>query len=592
VGIDQWIAACLGPLAVWILLSGLDDLLVSGAFLLFRRFTPAWPAPEELAAAPRRRIAILVPLWREHDVIGPMLEHNVLAIRYDNYDIFTGIYPNDLPTRRAVEAVAARHPRIHVALCPHPGPTSKADCLNHIYLALRRFEDSTDTRFSIVVTHDAEDLIHPDSLAAIDFFAQRFDMVQIPVLPLPTPARQLIHGLYCDEFAEYQCKDIPVRQRMGGFVPSNGVGTGFTRDVLELIAASRHGRAFAPECLTEDYENGWAVHALGRPQVFVPLARRGTSFAATREFFPSTFAGAVRQRARWVTGIALQGWERLGWPWRSRQCYWLWRDRKGLLGNLLAPGISLLFLYTASGWLAVRCGGGGWGPAPSAAGWWPAIFGITFALSVCQLALRTACSARIYGLTFALLTPLRLLLGNCINWAATVVALWNFAGARVRRRRLAWGKTEHQYPRGAHLKPHTPRLGEILVRMRCLSADDLARALARRAPRRRIGEQLVESGAISERNLYEALSSQTGLPLEEPQHAQRAALRLIPPPLARRCRVLPVRIHGGAVDIGAADLPEPHVEEAVRQFSSLRIRWCLLTPARMERLRSGSTAPD
>jgi len=35
------------------------------------------------------------------------------------------------------------------------------------------------------------------------------------------------HGLYCDEFAEYQLKDIPARQRLGGFLPSNGVGTGF-----------------------------------------------------------------------------------------------------------------------------------------------------------------------------------------------------------------------------------------------------------------------------------------------------------------------------------------------------------------------------
>jgi hypothetical protein len=29
---------------------------------------------------------------------------------------------------------------------------------------------------------------------------------------------------------------------------------------------------------------------------------------ATREYFPSGFRASVRQRARWITGIALQAW--------------------------------------------------------------------------------------------------------------------------------------------------------------------------------------------------------------------------------------------------------------------------------------------
>ena len=58
-------------------------------------------------------------------------------------------------------------------------------------------------------------------------------MVQIPVLPLPTGLAEMTHGVYCDEFAEYQLKDIPARQRLGGFLPSNGVGTGFDRNALE-----------------------------------------------------------------------------------------------------------------------------------------------------------------------------------------------------------------------------------------------------------------------------------------------------------------------------------------------------------------------
>ena len=33
-------------------------------------------------------------------------------------------------------------------------------------------------------------------------------MVQVPVLPLPTPFAELTHGVYCDEFAEFQNIDM------------------------------------------------------------------------------------------------------------------------------------------------------------------------------------------------------------------------------------------------------------------------------------------------------------------------------------------------------------------------------------------------
>jgi bacteriophage N4 adsorption protein B len=49
-------------------------------------------------------------------------------------------------------------------------------------------------------------------------------------------------------------------------------------------------------------------------------------------------------------GIVLQSWERRGWQAPARQLYWLWRDRKGVLGNLLTPVLNLLFLYGAATW--------------------------------------------------------------------------------------------------------------------------------------------------------------------------------------------------------------------------------------------------
>ena len=148
----------------------------------------------------------------------------------------------------------------------------------------------TSVQFDIVVTHDAEDLIHPAAFEQINAYAGDFDMVQIPVLPLPTPFRNFVHGIYCDEFAEWQIKDMRARQIMGSFVPSNGVGTGFTREALEKLATAEHNLIFEPGCLTEDYENGLRLHKLGCTQVFVPLSREGGELVATREFFPRTAA--------------------------------------------------------------------------------------------------------------------------------------------------------------------------------------------------------------------------------------------------------------------------------------------------------------
>src|SRR5947209_3486222 len=254
--LEHQLAWCLIPVAFWVLLSGLDDLFIAFVHLTTRNKPFPWPAEADLESVAERRIAIFVPLWHEHRVIGQMLEHNLSSIRYSNYDFFIGVYPNDPLTERAVADAAQRRPRVHLAVCPHNGPTSKGDCLNWIHRSMEAFELRQRVRYDIIMTHDAEDLAHPESLRLINWYSRDFDMVQVPVLALPTPARELTHGIYCDEFAEYQLKDIPARQQLGGFLPSNGVGTGFSRAALDELAADRGGRIFDPECLTEDYENG------------------------------------------------------------------------------------------------------------------------------------------------------------------------------------------------------------------------------------------------------------------------------------------------------------------------------------------------
>lgn len=435
--LDQWALLALIPVAIWILISGLDDLFITAVALLpGRRFS--FPDPHRLRRTPERRIAIFVPLWHEHEVISRMLTHNLGAIQYRNYDIFVGCYPNDLPTLRAVQEQARFHSNVHLAVCPHPGPTSKGDCLNALYRRMREYETRHHTRFRIVVTHDAEDLIHPESLALINHFSRSYAMVQIPVLPLPTPIREFTHGLYCDEFAEYQRKDTPVRQALGGFLPSNGVGTGFDRAALEHLAATRDGRPFDPSCLTEDYETGYRLHELGYRQIFVPLRPGPSGPVATREYFPRKLRPSVSQRTRWVTGIALQGWLHHGWP--RRQAFWFWRDRKGMAGNLIAPFANLLFFYGA-----FRSAGGAH-LSGMIDPWLLTICQVNCGIALVQTGFRVHASAGIYGWRFASLAPLRALWGNLVNFAATVTAIGDFLESRRRGVGLAWRKTDHVYP--------------------------------------------------------------------------------------------------------------------------------------------------
>ena len=577
---DRLVWSLIFPLGVVILLSGLDDLFLDLHFLIRRLRRPRIRDTGAASNIPEKHIAIFVPLWQESAVITGMVEHNLSAIRYGNYEFFVGAYPNDDPTLDAVRELERRYPRVHLAVCPHDGPTSKADCLNWIYQRMLLYEERHGACFDVVVTHDAEDLIHPEALRHINREAEAHGMIQIPVLPLPSPLSHWVHGVYCDEFAEWQLKDMPMRSEMGSFVPSNGVGTGYTREALDRLATEDHNLVFEPGCLTEDYENGLRLHRLGIPQTFVPLG----GGAATREYFPQTLRAASRQRTRWITGIALQTWERYGWRGGLAEVYWFWRDRKGLLGNPLGLLANLLFGYGLLSWAIAHFTGTRWGlPARVV---WPPLLWITGALQVERLAVRLGCTAHIYGVPFALGVPVRAFLANCINGVASIRALWIYTRARINGRPLVWLKTEHAYPTRNALAEHRRRLGEILVGSGYIGEDTLDRALLNQPPGVRLGEFLVARGEISEHDLYEALSLQQSLPSGElvADAVETPVTRLLPRRLVREWKVLPFQIASGSLFLASPEVPTDEMTRAVRRFTSLSLRFHLVTPANFESL--------
>ncbi len=436
--------------AIGIALSSLDDLFIDIVYFLrlaWRRAAIYSRFPRASAESLRRpdpaAIAIIVPAWDESAVIGAMLRNLTQRLDYPRYRVFVGVYPNDPAGMLAVAGVGDHH--LQTVICSAPGPTTKADCLNHLWAAVVAHEEKTGLMFKAVVLHDAEDVVHPQELWIYDALIPRLAMVQLPVLPLPDRDSRWVSGHYCDEFAESHAKDLVVREALGAAMPSAGVACAIDRAYLGRIAAAAGGRPFDPDCLTEDYELGHRIKALGGRGALVRL-RSGDEavVVATREHFPGDFAAARRQKARWLTGIALAGWDRIGWPGGFADRYMLLRDRKALLAALLtvmAYGVGLLVLAD----MLLRAALPMTMP-PLAGRQLTALLWLNAALLAWRLLMRSLFTAHAYGPVEGLRAIPRALASNIINAAAAWDASRRYLATIRGAAPLAWDKTLHHYP--------------------------------------------------------------------------------------------------------------------------------------------------
>ena len=334
----SWLEGVTALCALLILISSLDDLFIDAWFwsreairavTVRRRYKPLTMA--QLYEQPEQAIAIMVPAWQEYDVIAQMLANMVATLDYSNYVIFAGTYVNDRQTIAEVEKMRLRYRQLVRVEVPHDGPTCKADCLNWIIQAILLHERKTGEPFAGIVLHDSEDVLHPAELRFFNYLLPRKDLIQIPVMSLERDWSELVAGTYMDEFAEWHAKDLVVRESMSGTVPSAGVGTCFSRRAILGLAAQTDNQPFNTDSLTEDYDIGARLSAMGMKSVFCrfrvsfdvkrrtffgygPMRdRRITAPLCVREFFPDTFRAAYRQKARWTLGIGLQGWQQIGW---------------------------------------------------------------------------------------------------------------------------------------------------------------------------------------------------------------------------------------------------------------------------------------
>lgn len=594
-----WLAVFVNLL---IFVSSLDDAFIDAYFwirhfyrrLVIRRRYPRLRL-ESLAVREEAPFALMVPAWKEFEVIAKMIENTNATLAYQDFRIFVGTYPNDGETQAEVDRMARRYRNVRRVDVPHDGPTCKADCLNAIVQEVFREEERNGQTFAGIVIHDSEDVIHPLELKVFNHLVGRKDLIQLPVLSLERKWHEWVAGTYQDDFAEWHSKDMVVRESMTGVVPCAGTGMCYSRRALAALWEETGQAPFNTATLTEDYDFSFRLSRYGMKQAFVriPLrysVRAGTPGASleredllgVREFFPSTFRAAYRQRARWILGIGLQGWETLGWKGDLKAKYFMFRDRKGLFTSLI--NMLAYLLLGAIGGLALLGGSAGEAPtlpdgfAPD--GWLAGLAQINAGFMANRVLQRFLFVRRLYGFAHGALSIPRIIVSNMVNFFAASRAWRQYLVHRITGRSLTWDKTAHAFPTGSQMQPFRRKLGDILLQWNELDQPHLDQALeAQRSTGRRLGHILVERCGLSEAHLADAIAFQSDLPRS---HLNMATLErtqtLLPRSLALPNGWIPLGVgEEEELLLGVSYPPSEDAYAEARQHLRLPPRFFILT---------------
>jgi len=520
--------------ALGFLVSGLDDLFFDSQFLVHLWKTRRQPPfrLKDLRLAQEQWIALIVPAWQEGGVVNKMAEYAARVVRYEKYDIFIGVYPNDPETNRCVDQICATHPRIHKVLVPHPGPTCKADCLNWIYRAMRLNEVPGVREYGVVAMHDAEDLLHPLMLKVYNYVVpSQYDMAQLPVFGLELPAwRGWVGNTYIDDFAELHTKIFTCAKASAASSPppaseppspvmfSNGSPTP-TMATPSSSAISPRITKSAIRVKRAGYRTGVVnvpVERMVRPKR--PDGTLGppkpvTELVAVREAFPRTFRAAVRQRARWILGISFQTWEQTGWEGTWPMRYTLARDRRAPLTHLINMMGYLVLAFAFGQWLFRA---GPWGtdfylrPVFATDSWlWKIVLVDTWLLAY-RAAQKFISVAAIYNWAQAIASVPRVVVNNLINFTATVRATRLYLGHKLFHVPIVWAKTAHTFPADTELSEYTKTIEDLLVQEGLVTKEQLFAAI-RQANGFSVPFVLLRMGLLSEEDFTSVWVKYSGL---------------------------------------------------------------------------------
>lgn len=443
--ITDIIHALLWICAIAFVISGIDDTAIDLIYWLKRKkYQKSLPDMRVVYAAKEKSIALIICAWKEYSVIERTITNALNNIKYANYKIFVGVYPNDTKTIDVVKQIAEKNNRVLVCINSKDGPTTKADNLNNVYDKIKNYEFWHEQNFDIILVHDSEDFIHSNSLKLFNYIisVQGSDAVQIPVVPIKGGKGNFIHKIYCDGFAEVHTKDLVVRQEVNAFIPFAGTGMAFKR-ILFTLLEDKYGKVFNENNLTEDYELGLKFHKMGFKISFVNMEvnfKNDLERIATTEYFPNYFWGAVKQRSRWTAGICFQNWKMHKWEGSLKTKYFLLRDRKTIFSNFMMVISNILLIMYIIFILQRIIQFEIIHPVEHISQPLWILLNMSFAFMLLRFFHRFFFTYSWYGLKYAFLSLVRVLVDNVINFFAIIRAIRVFIQMK---HKIVWESTEH-----------------------------------------------------------------------------------------------------------------------------------------------------
>ncbi len=404
---------------LWFLLAvGFKVVTVLAGWRALRR--PPAVAPASIADADLPTYTVLVPVYREANIVGGLVQH-LAALDYpaEKLEILLLMEEEDQETIAA--ARAARPPEtVRFVVVPPGGPQTKPRACNlGLYFARGEF----------LVIYDAEDRPEPgqlrEAVAAFRAGDERLVCVQAR-LNYFNAAENLLTRMFTLEYSYWFDYMLPGLDALGLPIPLGGTSNHFRTAQLRELGG---WDAFN---VTEDADLGLRANAQGLRVGIIP--------STTYEEACSRYRPWIRQRTRWIKGYMQTALVHSRHPLQTvRRTGW-----RGLVGlGLLIFGTPFTFLVDSLLWtvFAVWLAGAVTGlydlpqlfPGPLATvALGSLVLGNGLMIAVNALAVGRR---RIYALLpFALLSPL--------YWLLHSVAAWRALHQLVRNP-FHWEKTPH-----------------------------------------------------------------------------------------------------------------------------------------------------
>lgn len=483
---------------------------------------------EEVEGVVPKMMAVIIAAYREEDVIEEVIENLLKSTQYpmSMFHIFVGVYPNDPATTSIIHRLEEKYTNVHAVIHVLEGPSSKADNINNVIENIKLYEEERKIEFKFFVIHDSEDVVHPYEFLFENYLFEDHQVIQMPVFPLiPKPKfgnifKNMVTSTYVDEFAENHYRMMPIRSAFHAFVPSAGTGFAIRRDVIDSYPDSN---IFPVGSLTEDYKLSLQFKEKGF-NLYYPLERVSKlnyedkevkEFIATRSMFPKTYKAAVRQKARWIHGITMQTFNLkdilLNKHLSIITRYSFYKDWKAKFGNLLILPAYLIFTYfIASYFFDIPI------MYPKTSPSWYIMVVLTILMIQRQL-LRFRAVRKVYGIRsaslavlFPPLMPIRMILGNIINFHATLRA-WRHhlfgekTVRRVEKKEVPWVKTDHEFLEERVLRRFHRLLEDKLLDRVLLSSNEIVKYRTQAYKEHKLlREVLLEEQVLAEEDLVQA----------------------------------------------------------------------------------------